>query len=72
MIWRVVADGLEVRMGVAASRAEVFNAANDELRLELFGETVLVVAFEFPAGDGPALAVRMYGERFERMREPAR
>jgi hypothetical protein len=31
-----------------------------------------VVAFEFPAGDGPALAVTMYGERFERMREPAR
>jgi CubicO group peptidase (beta-lactamase class C family) len=72
MIWRVVANGLEVRMGVAASRAEVFNAANNELRVDLFGERSVVVAFEFPAGDGPALAVTMYGERFERMREPAR
>jgi hypothetical protein len=54
------------------SRAEVFNAANDELRVELFGEGSAVVAFEFPAGDGPARAVTLYGERLERMREPAR
>jgi CubicO group peptidase (beta-lactamase class C family) len=72
MIWRVVANGLEVRMGVAATRAEVFNAASDEFQVGLFGGESAVVAFEFPAGDGPALAVRMYGERFERSREPAR
>jgi CubicO group peptidase (beta-lactamase class C family) len=72
MIWRVVANGLEVRMGAAAGRADVVNAASDELRLELFGDNSVVVAFEFPAGDGPALAVRMYGERLERRKEPAR
>jgi hypothetical protein len=72
MIWRVVADGLEVRMGIAASRAEVFDAAKNELRVELFGDDVAVVGFEFPAGDGPARAVTLYGERLERMGEPAR
>jgi hypothetical protein len=50
----------------------VFNAANDELGVDLLGGRSAVVAFEFPAGDGPARAVTMYGERFERMREPTR
>jgi hypothetical protein len=39
----------------------VFNAANDELRVELFGDDGAVVGFEFPAGDGPARAVTLYG-----------
>jgi hypothetical protein len=65
MTWRVVADGLEVRMGVARSRGEVFHAGKDELRVELLGGGS-VAAFEFPAGGGPAAAVIMDGERFER------
>lgn len=65
MTWRVVAGGLEVRMGVATSRAEVYDAAKDQLRVELFGSGT-VAGFEFPAGGGPAAAVTMNGERFER------
>ena len=65
MTWRVVAGGLEVRMGVATSRAEVYDAAKDQLRVELFdGGTV--AGFEFPAGGGPATAVTLIGERFAR------
>ena len=52
MEWRVVANGLEVRMGVARSRAEVFDASEDMLRVELAGGNVL--DFEFPPGGGPA------------------
>jgi hypothetical protein len=37
MTWRVVGDGLEVRMGVASSRAEVYDAVKDQLRVELLG-----------------------------------
>jgi CubicO group peptidase (beta-lactamase class C family) len=66
MTWRVVAGGLEVRMGVAASRAEVYNASQDKLRVELLGGGS-VAAFEFPAGGGPATAVTMNGERFVRV-----
>jgi hypothetical protein len=64
--WRVVAGGLEARMGVARSRAEVFDAAADQLRVELFGGGS-VVAFEFPPGGGPATAVTLFGTRFERV-----
>lgn len=52
MEWRVVANGLEVRMGVARSRAEVFDASEDMLRAELTGGSVL--DFEFPPDGGPA------------------
>lgn len=41
MEWRLVANGLEVRMGVARSRAEVFDASEDMLRVELAGGNVL-------------------------------
>ena len=52
MEWRVVANGLEVRMGVARSRAEVFDGSEDMLRAELAGGSVL--DFEFPPDGGPA------------------
>lgn len=65
MTWMVVAGGLEMRMGVVESRAEVYDAAKDELRVEIGGGTV--AAFEFPAGGGPAAAITVRGERFERM-----
>lgn len=66
MTWRVVAEGLEVRMGVASSRAEVFDAAKSQLRIELFGGG-RVASFEFPAGGGPAAAVVVDDERFQRL-----
>ena len=53
MEWRVVANGLDVWMGVAWSRAEVFDASEDMLRVELTGGGS-VVDFEFPPGGGPA------------------
>jgi hypothetical protein len=72
MTWRVVAGGLEVRMGVATSRAEVYDAAKDQLRVDLF-DGGMVAGFEFPAGgpgpttaSAPAAAVTMNGERFAR------
>jgi len=52
MEWRVVANGLEVQMGVAGGRAEVFDASEDMLRAELAGGNVL--DFEFPPDGGPA------------------
>ncbi len=55
MEWRVVANGLEVRMGVARSRAEVFDASQDILRAELTGGSVL--DFEFPPDGGPASSI---------------
>lgn len=67
IVWRVVAEGLEARIGVVASRAEVFDAAEDELRIEIGGG--VVAAFEFPGGGGPAAAVTIAGERFERVEE---
>jgi hypothetical protein len=66
LTWRVVADGLEVHMGVASSRAEVFDAAADELRVTLTGGGT-VARFEFPEGGGHAAAVVIVGERFERV-----
>ena len=66
LAWRVVADGLEVHMGVASSRAEVFNAANDELRITLTGGG-MTARFEFPEDGGHANAVVVAGERFERV-----
>jgi len=55
MEWRVVAIGLEVRIGVARSRAEVFDASEDMLRVELAGGNVL--DFEFPPDGGPASSI---------------
>ncbi|CAN5869611.1 serine hydrolase [soil metagenome] len=70
LTWRVVADGLEVHMGVASSRAEVFDAAADELRIALTGGG-LTARFEFPEDGGHATAVVVAGERFERVNPSA-
>jgi CubicO group peptidase (beta-lactamase class C family) len=64
--WRVTDEGLVAEMGVARSAAEVYDAAKDELRVELTGGGS-VVAFEFPPGGGPAAALVIEGERFERV-----
>ena len=42
-----------------------------ELRVQLFGGGS-VVAFEFPDGEGPAAAILMNGERFERVNSDQR
>jgi hypothetical protein len=65
MVWRVVADGLEVQIGILRSRAEVYDAAEDRLRVELGGSGV-VASFDFPEGSGAAVAVSIAGFRFER------
>lgn len=66
MEWRVVAGGLEVRIGIARSRAEVYDAAADQLRVELTGGGS-VATFEFPSGGGPATSVTVAGYRFVRI-----
>jgi hypothetical protein len=66
MTWRVTDEGLAVEMGVARSTAEVYDAAKDELRVELTGGGS-VVAFEFPPGGGRAAALTINGQRFERV-----
>lgn len=60
MDWRVVGDGLVVSMGVAESEAEVFAAAEDQLRVELTGGGE-VVDFTFPEGGGPAESLEYNG-----------
>lgn len=66
--WQVVAGGLEARAGVAGSRAEVYDAAEDQLRIEIGGG--VVADFEFPAEGGPASALIVQGERYERVETP--
>ena len=60
MEWRVVGDGLEVAMGIAESEAEVYAAAEDQLRVELTGGGE-VVDFTFPEGGGPAESLEYNG-----------
>jgi CubicO group peptidase (beta-lactamase class C family) len=66
MVWQVVAAGLEVRMGIARSRAEVYDAAKNLLRVEITGGGA-VAGFEFPGGGGPASTVSFQGARFVRV-----
>lgn len=70
MEWRVVAGGLELGMGVVQSRAEVYNAAENALRIEV-GGSGQVATFVFDAAGGPARAVRLAGQEFAR-RDPMR
>lgn len=65
MEWRVVAGGLEMQIGVVTSRAEVYDVAQNQLRVEIGGGGQ-VATFDFPPGGGPARAVTLAGERFER------
>lgn len=66
VVLRVVADGLEVRIGVLQSRIEVYDAAADQLRLELAGGG-RVAEFEFPEDGGPARSLSIIGIRFDRV-----
>lgn len=71
MEWRVVASGLELRMGVVQSRAEVFDADANQLRVEVTGGGD-VVEFAFPETSGPASSVSMYDGlvTFQRIETP--
>jgi CubicO group peptidase (beta-lactamase class C family) len=68
MEWREVAGGLEMWFGVLLSRAEVFDAATDRLRVEPAGLGT-VAEFRFD-GPGPARSVTLLGEEFLRVPPP--
>lgn len=59
MEWHVVAGGLEASFGVLRSRAEVFDAAADRLRVEFAGGGV-VVEFAFDE-QGEARSLTLFG-----------
>lgn len=65
MDWRVLAGGLEMRMGLVLSRAEIFDAAQNALRIVL-GGSGQVAQFVFPEGGGLATGVRLGGQLFTR------
>jgi CubicO group peptidase (beta-lactamase class C family) len=66
MEWRVIAGGLEMRMGVVRSRAEVFDAGANRLRVEIGGRGT-VATFSFPEGGGLAASVSAAGQEFVRV-----
>lgn len=65
MRWRVVAGGLEVSMGVLHSRAEVFDASINALRVTPTGSGSVVV-FHFDEDAETASRVKWNGVFFER------
>jgi len=67
MEWRVAGDGLEVSMGIAESEAEVYAAAEDQLRVELTGGGE-VVDFTFPEGGGAAESLEYNGFTMARLK----
>lgn len=66
MNWQVVAGGLEVSMGAAQSRAEMFKAADNQLRVTLTGGGS-VAAFNFADGENSAQSVEWNDFVFERV-----
>lgn len=67
MEWRLVADGLEVRMGVARCRAEIFNAKENKLRITLTGGGT-TVEFNFPKGGRRAQSIHWQGYTLKRIK----
>lgn len=65
MTWRVVAGGLEAHIGLLEGRAEVFDADEDQLRVELTGGGT-VVDFSFEEDGGPATSLDVLGYTFRR------
>lgn len=65
MRWRVIAGGLEVSMGVAHSRAEIYDASGNALRVTLTGGGSVMV-FHFDADIETASRVEWNGVHFER------
>lgn len=64
MHWQIIAGGLEVSMGVAHSRVEIFDAKRNRLRVTLTGSGT-VVEFEFDEA-GTARNLRWIGFDFQR------
>ena len=67
MRWQAVAGGLEVSMGVAHSRAEIYDAEKNALRVTLTGSGSVTV-FHFDEGGEAASRVEWNGVPFERTR----
>jgi hypothetical protein len=65
MRWQAVAGGLELSMGMVHSRAEIFDASINALRVTPTGSGSVVV-FEFDPGAETASRVKWNGEHFER------
>jgi CubicO group peptidase (beta-lactamase class C family) len=68
MEWRVISGELESRMGVAHSAGEVFDARQNQLRVNLIGDWE-IVEFTFAPGDRSARALKYRGETFERVKD---
>lgn len=66
MIFQVSDGQLDVSMGIAKSRADIYDAAKNELRVELTGSGQ-VVHFRFPETAGSASEVEFNGYHFERI-----
>ncbi len=64
--FRVVAGGLEFHFGIARGRAEVFDADQDALRIEI-GGSGMVIQFRFEPPGGPASGVVLQGVPFSRV-----
>jgi hypothetical protein len=65
MVWRVQDGGLEVKMGVIHSRAEIYNAEKNQLRIELRGGGE-VMTFQFARESKLATSLIYLGETFKR------
>jgi CubicO group peptidase (beta-lactamase class C family) len=65
LAWRVANGQLEVAIGAAQSHAEIYDAAKDQMRVELTGGGE-VVTFHFPNATAPADSLEYSGYRFER------
>ena len=63
---RVVSGGLELRIGVAQSPAEVFDANQNQVVVNITGEEI--VEFAFAAGGGRPRTLRYRGETFQRIK----
>jgi len=68
MRWYVLGEGLEVKMGVMESRAEVFNASKNQLRVELRGGGE-VISFHFDKQSENAIGLQYMGEEFLRKKK---
>jgi len=68
MEWRVVAGQLESRIGEAYTSAEVFDATQNQVRVDFMGFEE-AVEFVFPPDGGVAVALHYRGERFERVKD---
>ena len=65
LTWRLIAGQLDVTSGAARSRVDIYDAAKNQMRVELTGGGE-VVTFHFPDASAPADSLQYSGYRFER------